>query len=440
MKRFLSAIIFILIGIAIGGSFIWFYAKPDVPVSKSAPRTGPSKKEKKILYYRAPMNPSVTSPAPKKDEMGMDYAPVYEEDAAGSVEAPGVVTISPEKIQKIGVKSEKVTRRPLKSVIRTVGRVEPVESRVYIINSKVSGWVEKLYVSQTDQIVQKGEKLLELYSPDLVSAQEEYLLALKGFEQVKASPYPEVRRGAEALLDAAAQKLKYWDIFDDQINRLRETGAITRTMTIRAPESGSVTEKMVVEGQKIEAGEPLFKTIDHSVVWVYGEIYEYEMPYVKVGETATLSPSYSPTEVYHGKIEHIYGHMGSIRYVPESGAVMSSSAEATRTEKVRFELPNKDHRLKLGMYLNVELSVKVAENALAVPDSAVINTGARTVVVVDKGDGRFEPRSVKLGGQADGYYQIISGIKAGEMVVTSGNFLIDSEASFSAAMNGMGGH
>jgi len=427
MKRVLTALLFIIIGVAIGGSFIWFYSRPGKPVAEK-----PAHKERKILYYRAPMNPSVTSPTPKKDEMGMDYVPVYEEEAAPSTEAPGTVRISPERIQEIGVRSEKVTRRKLASVIRTVGRVEPVENRVYVINSKVSGWVEKLYVAQTDQMVMKGEKLLELYSPDLVSAQEEYLLALKGLEQVKSSPYPDVRKGAEGLLGAATQKLRYWDISDDQIKRLKETGAITRTMTIRAPESGSVTEKMVVEGQKIEAGEPLFKIIDHSVVWVYGEIYEYEMPYVKVGETATLSPSYSSTEVYHGKIEHIYSHLGSIRYAPEAGTEV-------RTEKVRFEVPNYDHMLKLGMYLNIEIKADIAKSALTVPDSAVIDTGTRQLVIIDKRDGTFEPREVLLGAKAEDYDEVVKGLEEGDYVVTSANFLIDSESNLRAAISGMSG-
>ncbi len=436
MRRAITGILLLFLGLGAGGAFVWFYMTPRQGGVGAPPGAS---RERRILFYRNPMNPEATSPTPMKDPMGMDYIPVYEGEE-GAKEAPGTIRISPEKIQKIGVKSEAAARRPLKRIIRTVGRVEPVENNIYVINSKVAGWVEKLHVNRTDQMVSRGEALLELYSPDLVSAQEEYLLAQKGVDQVKLSPYPEVKKGAEALLEAARQRLRYWDISDDQIQRLARTGAITRTMTIKSPNDGNVTEKMVVEGQKIEPGEPLFKVIDHSAVWVYGEIYEYEMPYVRVGQQAVLSPSYSPGEVYRGKIEHIYSHLGSIRYAPESGAGMPGQAEATRTAKVRFELPNKGQRLKPGMYLNVELSVKTAENALTVPDSAVINTGARTVVVVDKGDGRFEPRNVKLGGQADGYYQIISGIKAGEMVVTSGNFLIDSEASFSAAVNGMGAH
>lgn len=400
------------------------------------------KGERRVLFYRHPMNPGVTSPTPKKDEMGMDYIPVYEEEGKAlkkgeeegmAEEAPGTVRISPEKIQKIGVKSMVVTRRSLKRVIRTVGRVDPDERKVYNINAKIGGWVERLYVNRTDQMVDHNEPLLELYSPELVSAQEEYLLAFMAKEKVKESPYPEIRSSAESLLKAARQRLKYWDISEDQITRLEEEEKITRTMIIRSPTHGSVTEKMIVEGSKIEPGETLFKIIDHSAVWVYGELYEYEIPFVKVGQKAKITPSYAPGEVYTGPVEHIYTHLGSIRYTPEEGVEV-------RTAKVRFGLPNPQHKLKLGMYVNVELEVDVAKNAITVPDSAVIDTGVRQVVIVDKGDGRFEPRNVKVGDQGDGYYHIISGVKVGEKVVTSANFLIDSEASFSSAVQGMKGH
>lgn len=427
MKPFLKAILILLAGLALGGGGVWLYTEYG-----GGSKEPPAEKERKALFYRHPMNPQVTSPTPQKDEMGMDYVPVYEDSAAGG-EAPGTVRISPERIQKIGVKSEEVKRRPLRRAIRTVGRVDPVENRVYLISAKVSGWVEKLHVDRTDKMVGWGDDLLELYSPDLVSAQEEYLLASKAIERVKDSPYEDVKGGAASLLEASRQRLKYWDISDDQIQRLKDTGKITRTMTIRAPSSGSVTEKMVVEGQKIEAGEPLFKIIDHSMVWVYGEIYEYEIPYIKVGQAAELYPAYSPGEVYRGRIEHIYSHLGSIRYVPEEGTEV-------RTAKVRFELPNPTHGLKLGMYLNVEISVTVAKNALAVPDSAVIDSGARQVLIIDKRDGSFEPRDVKVGAKAEGYYEVLKGVREGEWAVTSANFLIDSESNLRAAIGTMGGH
>ena len=363
--------------------------------------------------------------------MGMDYVPVYEDERA-EAETLGTVRITPEKIQKIGVKTEEAKIRTLKRIVRTVGRIEPVENKVYNINTKVAGWVEKLYVNRTDLMVHPDEPLLEIYSPDLVATQQEYILAMKNLEKVKNSLYPDIKKGAESLAQAARQRLKYWDISDEQIKKLEEDGAITRTMTIYAPAHGGVTEKMVVQGQKIEAGEPLFRIIDHSVVWVYGEVYEYEIPYIKAGQDALLSPSYSTSDIYRGKIEHIYSHLGSIRYVPESGTEV-------RTAKIRFELPNPEHKLKLGMYMNIELAVDAAANAVTVPDSAVIDTGARQVVFVDMGEGRFAPREVKIGASGEGYYHIVSGVRAGEKVVTSANFLIDSESSFRAAIAGFKG-
>mgnify|MGYP001602951043 FL=1 len=423
MKRFL-AILFLLTAVAIAAGAGWYFFYNKKPQVAEIPVV----KERKALFYRHPMNPQVTSATSKKDEMGMDFIPVYEEEAE---EVAGTVRISPEKIQKIGVKIEEVKKRTLKRTIRTVGRVEHDEARVFNINAKVSGWVEKLYVNRTDLMVHPGEKLLELYSPELVSTQEEYLLAIKAKERVKGSPSEEVKMSASSLVQAAKQRLKYWDISDEQVKRLEEEGKITRTMAILAPAHGIVTEKMINEGQKIEAGEMLFKIIDHSQVWVYGEVYEYELPFVKIGQTAKIIPSYTPAEIYTAAVNHIYTHFGTVRHEAEG------MMEESRTAKIRFELPNPQHKLKLGMYVNVELAVDAAENALTVPDSAVIDTGARQVIFVEKGDGRFEPRDVKVGAQGDGYYHIISGVKEGEKVVTSANFLIDSESSFRAALQGM---
>jgi multidrug efflux pump subunit AcrA (membrane-fusion protein) len=196
------------------------------------------------------------------------------------------------------------------------------------------------------------------------------------------------------------QKLKYLDISDDQIERLKKREAVSRTLAIRSPATGSVTEKMAVEGQKIEAGEALFKIIDHSKVWVYGEIYEYEMPYIKIGQKATLAPSYSSARARTAAIEHIYTHLGSIRYSPEEATAES------RTAKVRFSLDNKDHSLKLGMYFNREIDVIAARGAIAVPEAAVIDTGARKIVIIDRRDGTFEPREIKTGGQGEGLWEV----------------------------------
>ncbi|CAG1065433.1 Cation efflux system protein CusB [uncultured bacterium] len=425
MKK-MTGVLMMLIGLLAGGVIVW-YAGMESPAPKPA-----AEAERKVLFYRNPMDPQVTSPVPMKDQMGMDYVPVYEDEAAAPGTPQGTVRITPERIQKIGVKSAQVTRGDLKRTIRTVGRVEPVEDRVHVITAKVPGWIEKLYVNRTDEMVSNGEKLLELYSPELISAQQEYLLALESYEKVKDSPYAEAGSGAKALVDAARQRLKYWDISDDQIEKLKKRETPSRTLAIRSPVAGSVTEKKVVEGQKIEAGEELFKIIDHSRVWVYGEVYEYEMPYIKKGQKAVLTPSYSPSDRHIGTIEHIYTHLGSIRYAPEEATAES------RTAKVRFSLDNSGHRLKLGMYLNVELEAPVAKGALIVPDSAVIDTGTRRLVIVDRRDGTFEPREIRAGAKGAEAWEVLDGLAEGDWVVTSANFLVDSESNLKAAVSSMG--
>lgn len=425
MKK-MTGVIMMLIGLLAGGAIVWLAG-----MESTAPKPA-AEAERKVLFYRNPMDPQVTSPVPMKDQMGMDYVPVYEDEAAAPGASPGAVRITPERIQKIGVKSAQVTRGDLERTIRTVGRVEPVEDRVHVITAKVPGWIEKLYVSRTDEMVSTGEKLLELYSPELISAQQEYLLALESYGKVKDSPYAEAGSGAKALVEAARQRLRYWDISDDQIERLKRRETPTRTLAIRSPAAGSVTEKKVVEGQKIEAGEELFKIIDHSRVWVYGEIYEYEMPYIKKGQKAVLTPSYSPSDRHIGTIEHIYTHLGSIRYAPEEATAES------RTAKVRFSLDNRDHRLKLGMYLNVELEAPVAKGALIVPDSAVIDTGVRRLVIVDRRDGTFEPREIRAGAKGTDAWEVLEGLNESDWVVTSANFLVDSESNLKAAVSSMG--
>jgi len=423
-KSVLTGIIFLLLGLIAGGAAVWLAG------GHKAPGTEAVKAERKVLFYRNPMDPEVTSPVFMKDQMGMDYLPVYE-DEVDARDSPGTVRITPEKIQKLGVKSAPVERRDITRVIRTVGRVEPAEDLTHAVTAKVSGWIEKLYVDRTDAMVEKGDRLLELYSPELVSAQEEYLVALAGLERVKDSPFAETVSGAKALVEASRQKLEYLDISDDQIQRLAKQKTISRTLTIRSPATGSVTEKMAVEGQKIATGEPLAKIVDHGKVWVFGEVYEYEMPYVKAGQKAALTPSYSPSKARSATIEHIYTHLGSIRYSSEEATAES------RTVKVRFALDNRDHALKLGMYMNIELKVMAARGALTVPETAVMDTGTRKLVIIDRKDGTFEPREITTGSEGEGVWEVRHGLKEGEFVVTSANFLLDSESNLRAALSSM---
>jgi len=336
--------------------------------------------------------------------------------------APGTVQITPERQQLIGVKFGTVEMRPLEKVIRTVGRIDYDEKRIVIVSLKVGGWIEDLYVDFTGRFVRKGEPLLTIYSPELVSTQEEYLLALKAKKSLTKSPFPEVAGSGDSLAESAKRRLKLWDITDEEIQKLEESGQSKKTLTLYAPFSGFVLEKSAYKGMNVMPGMALYKLADLSVVWLYADIYEYELPFVRLGQDASIQLSYIPGEMFRGKAIYIYPSLN-----PE-----------TRTAKVRFEFPNPHEKLKPEMYANVEIKVHLGQK-LAVPEGAIIDTGIRQLAIVDKGSGYFEPREVKVGAKVDNYYEVIKGLKAGERVVTSANFLIDSESKLKEAVGGMAG-
>jgi Cu(I)/Ag(I) efflux system membrane fusion protein len=268
--------------------------------------------------------------------------------------------------------------------------------------------------------------LLDIYSPELVNTQEEYLLALRYRDQLLASNVEEARKGAEDLIQSAKRRLLYWDIAPEDIDAIEEAGAPNKTMTIYSPADGIVMEKMIVNGQSIEAGMTLYRIANLSDVWVIADIYQYELPWVKLNEPAEIELSYLPGRVLKGKITYIYPFL----------------SEDTKTVKVRIEVPNPDGEiaLKPDMYATVNLKSPLVVNAVAVPDEAIIRSGERNIVVVSLGGGYFDPREVKLGVAADGYVQILDGIKEGEHIVTSSQFLIDSESNLKAAIGQMAGH
>jgi multidrug efflux pump subunit AcrA (membrane-fusion protein) len=336
--------------------------------------------------------------------------------------SPGTVNISPERQQLIGVKIGEVERRRLEKVIRTTGRVDYDEKRLVTISPKIGGWVEDLFVDFTGAYVKKGQPLLTIYSPELVSTQEEYLVALKAKEGFMKSPFPEVVSSGNSLAESARRRLKLWDITDDQIRALEQSGQPRKTLTLYSPYEGFLLERMVYKGMNVMPGMALFKLADLSVVWIYADIYEYELPLIHLGQPATVKLSYLPAETFTGKVIYIYPSLD-----PKS-----------RTAKVRIEFPNPKGRLKPEMYADVSLKMDLGEK-LAIPEGAVIDTGVRQVALVDKGSGYFEPRDVKLGVKVDQYYEVIGGLKPGERVVTSANFLIDSESSFKEAVGGMAG-
>jgi len=336
--------------------------------------------------------------------------------------APGTVQISPQRQQLIGVKIGAVEMKPLEKVIRTVGRVDYDEKKIVTVSLKIGGWIEDLYVDFTGKYVKKGDPLLTIYSPELVSTQEEYLLALKAKKSLTKSSFPEVASSGDSLAESAKRRLNLWDITDEEIKRLEESGQAKKTITLYAPFSGFVLEKSAYKGMNVMPGMSLYKLADLSVVWLYADIYEYELPFIRLGQQASIQLTYLPGETFTGKAVYIYPALN-----PE-----------TRTAKVRFESPNPHERLKPEMYANVEIKVHLGQK-LAVPEGAIIDTGIRQMAIIDKGNGYFEPREVKVGSKVEGYYEVIKGLKAGERVVTSANFLIDSESKLKEAVGGMAG-
>lgn len=358
----------------------------------------------------------------KADDMDMKSLTLESIQKEGKMQeiAAGTVQISPERQQLIGVKFGMVEMKSLEKLIRTVGRIDYDEKRIFTISPKIGGWIEDLYIDFTGKFVHRGEPLLTLYSPELVSTQEEYLIALQAKKDLAKSPFPEVAGSGDALAESARRRLKLWDISDDQIKALEESGQSKKTLTLFSPFSGFVLEKSAYRGMNVMPGMTLYKLADLSVVWLYADIYEYEIPLIRLGQQASIQLSFLPGETFTGKAVYIYPSLN-----PE-----------TRTAKVRFEIPNSHQKLKPEMYANVEMKVRLGKK-LAVPESAVIDTGLRQMVIVDKGSGYFEPKEIKVGIKVEDYYEVIEGLKSGERVVTSANFLIDSESKFKEAVGGM---
>lgn len=335
---------------------------------------------------------------------------------------PGVIQITPERQQLFGVKFGTAEMKPLAEVIRTVGRVDYDEKRVMAVSPKIGGWIEELYVDFTGQFVRKGDPLLTIYSPELVTTQEEYLLALRAKKSLIKSTFPEAASGSDSLAESAKRRLKLWDISEDQIKALEEKGQVQKTLTLYCPFTGFVLEKFAYKGMNVTPGMALYKIADLSVVWIYADIYQHELPFIRLGQEASVQLTYIPRETFSGKIIYIYPSLN-----PE-----------TRTARVRFEFPNLHDRLKLDMYVTVETKVPLGHK-LTVPEEAIVDTGTRYIAFVDKGSGYFEAKEVRVGSKVDGYYEVIEGLKMGERVVTSSNFLVDSESNLSEAVEWMRG-
>jgi RND family efflux transporter MFP subunit len=374
---------------------------------------------RRILYYRSPMDPSITSPVPMKDPMGMDYVPVYSDEvpAAGGVEGHATVEAGSEELRLTGIQTALARRGALARTIRAVGEVKADERRVNQVHTKISGWVEKLFVNSSGQAVHKGQPLLAIYSPELLATQQEFLRARETAARFAQSDLPEVRSGGEELLEAARRRLMLFDVPRSFIAQLESTGQPQRTVTLEAPVSGHVTAKEISSGAQIEPGMTLFTVTDLSKVWIEAEVYEYEAPLVRLGQKARVTLAYDPGAGYAGRVSYIYPYLNT----------------DTRTLRVRFEFDNPGQVLKPGMYATVELATEGAQGVL-IPGSAIMDTGLRQLVYVQTGENRFEPRQVTVGVRSDDQAQILSGVKAGEAVVIRANFLLDSESRLRAAI------
>jgi membrane fusion protein, copper/silver efflux system len=335
----------------------------------------------------------------------------------------GAVFVSAERQQISGVRFGKVEVKNLERAIRTVGRFEYDEKKLSTVNPKIGGWIEELYVDYTGKMVRKGQPLLSIYSPDLVAAQEEVLLALKAKKILGASPIADVAEGGDRLLQGARRRLLLWDITPKQIETLENTGEIKKSMILYAPNDGFVTEKMAFKGMSVMPGMTLYKIGDLSTVWMIADIYEYELPFIKIGDKAQITLAYYPGETFEGTATYIYPSLDA----------------KTRTAKVRFDLPNPEFKLKPEMWANVEMKIPLGQK-LVVPEDAVMDSGTMQMVFVDRGQGHFESRHIQVGSKVQGYYEVLSGLKQGERVVTSANFLIDSESQLKGATGAMGGH
>ncbi len=378
--------------------------------------------ERKILYWTDAMNPGSKYDKPGKAPDGMDLVPVYEEQPAAQQAVPeGAFRITSEKQQLIGVQYDTVEQRPVSKTIRAVAQLTYDETRITKVHSRIAGWIEHVQADFTGQLVKAGQPLLSIYSPDLVATQEEYLLALRARDNLGDSHFKEVANGANSLLGAARKRLELWDISDQQIAEIERTRKPVTALTLYSPVSGFVTARNSYDKQRITPETELYAIADLSAIWAIADLYEYEAHDVQLGQEVALAVSSVPGRIFRGKVTYIYPQLDS----------------TTRTLRVRVELPNPDFILKPDMYANAGLKIDYGRQ-LSIPQEAVLDSGADQIVFVALDGGYFESRKVKLGDRVDDRVIVLNGLKAGERIVTSGNFLIDSESTLKSAVSGMG--
>ncbi len=397
-----------------------------VPMEKEAAAAPAATADRKALFYRNPMDASVTSPVPAKDGMGMDYVPVYAEaaaePAAGGLPGMAAVQPAPAALRLAGVKTAVAERRTLSRSVRAVGLVTADETRVRHVHTKISGWIEHLHVNSTGQAVRAGQPLLALYSPQLLATQEEYLRAREAAARFAGSSLPEVRQGGADILSAARRRLELFDVPRSLLAELDRTGKPQRTVTLLAPVSGYVTGKDIFEGMEVGPGMDLLTITDLSRVWVEADFYEFESRRLATGQKVTLYLPYDPHVHLAGRVSFIYPTLDA----------------ESRTLKARIEYANPSLQLKPGMYVDISPELEASEGVV-IPDSAVIDSGLRKVVFVERG-GAFEPREVRVGSRSAGQALILEGVAAGERVAVRANFLLDSESRLRAIAGMNGSH
>lgn len=408
----------------LGAALAWFAVANPLGMSflpgQEEPTAAPAVAADTV--YQCPMHPEVVESGPADCPIcGMDLVEVGRYAALADADGPGVIRIDPVQVQNIGVVSVEARSEAIARSSRTVGILDFDAERVTWINTKFEGWIEKVHVNYVGQEVRQGEPLFEIYSPDLVSTQEEYLRALDYAESLVGSGRPETHRQADSLLHSTRERLAYWDITDDQVRRLETSRQVQRSLTVAAPTDGVVAQVMSdsLEGMYVKPGMNLYKIASLSGLWAHADVYEQDIPWVRVGQRARISFRNDPSREIHGKVLFLYPQVSS----------------ETRTLKICVEVPNPDRRLRPGMYADVVVDGPPVKNAIVVPQSAVIRSGKRNIVFKDLGEGRFEPVEVTLGVMGEGdRLQVLTGVAAGERVVTQAQFMLDSESRIQEAI------
>lgn len=410
------------------GGKAWFLnekvaSAADTPVTDHSQHQAAG--ERKVAYWYDAMNPGYKSDKPGTAPDGMQLVPMYQDELEKMKDMPpGTVMLTPDKQQLIGVRTGQVQVADMSRTLRTVGRVETDQTKIAHIHAKFQGWIDEVYVDFVGKLVRKGQPLFSIYSPELLATQQEYLIALRAQKLLSNDTYREIGGNAGSLLDSARQRLKLWDISEEQIERLEKTGEVTRTMVLNSPVDGYVLTREAYPAKTfVTPDKELYTIVDLSTVWINLDIYEYEAPFVTTGYVARMTLPYAPGKSYTGVLTYIY---------PEVDL-------NTRTLKARLEFPNQNLELKPGMYADIELQIRIGSK-LQVPAEAVLDSGTRKIVFVAKPGGYFEPREIQVGAKFDGRFIVNSGLEPGEMIVTSGNFLIDSESQLSASGGGAHAH